>query len=715
MRRTQAMVLVLLILSACTVSQAVVEPNTAFWAEEMEYEPGEMLMLRPRLPAVDLEGVETYELRVEVPAALASRSLDLHDLDRQGLFLERPKSSSEQVQGDRRIFTFTPEIRKYMGMKVEPGRTYTFSCMAKGENIEGHAFQLSGFFRDENMRAIRKYPAWIMFDEGTYDWKRFEVELTAPENATALVLVAVKWGIADTWGRLYLDDMKLVSDAEPDKNLLLIDHMNEAEGMCAWPGAGELRTEVVPKPGDPDNRALPLTVPEEKAGGKVTWWLPLPVETTTANFDDPWMLPTISLHVPDDFTGTDRVNWAVLTDGTEALSGSSALVPAPDTPKPREIEISMWLAESFFALLDEDIQAMYLQRLKRIGLNTIYPALRLPEHQKPFEEFDFTNFAAQWAQDNGMEARSYMYFLYGRQAKAYCKAHPEYWASTWAGNKTTDYRVCLTHALDGDKYDENRSGVGGGFENPWLGRLLDGVSQAVQLNGLDGVWWDFEIRAAPKVRARDISETPKGHGQVCMDERCLRAFADYADLDEIPTVKAIVEGHELYEKWVDFKCWQHTRAWKLTKQAAQRANPEADFRIYSGLRNDYTRQAYGVEWSMAPQVVDTVMGVHWAKNDAGVAESYRKATRAGGNELPVVMNVTVSGYAMNSMAVAWRQRHWLTNQLLQTVIDWDAVGFSLVGIWAFDSQFNATVRKAAALLAEYEELLTTGTHDDSLL
>ncbi|MFH1905389.1 MAG: hypothetical protein ABIK53_07715 [bacterium] len=40
---------------------------------------------------------------------------------------------------------------------------------------------------------------------------------------------------------------------------------------------------------------------------------------------------------------------------------------------------------------------------------------------------------------------------------------------------------------------------------------------------------------------------------------------------------------------------------------------------------------------------------------------------------------------------------------------------TLVGIWDFDSQFNAPVREASAMFAKYEKLLTTGKHDDKLL
>ena len=104
-----------------------------------------------------------------------------------------------------------------------------------------------------------------------------------------------------------------------------------------------------------------------------------------------------------------------------------------------------------------------------------------------------------------MGVDSALRFLYRKSAKPYCEQHPEYWATTWVGKKTSDYRVCLTHALDGDKYDKKKTGVKSGKYNPWLGRLYEAVRRSVKVNDLQGVWWDFEIAAVPIRKERPIS------------------------------------------------------------------------------------------------------------------------------------------------------------------------------------------------------------------
>ena len=204
---------------------------------------------------------------------------------------------------------------------------------------------------------------------------------------------------------------------------------------------------------------------------------------------------------------------------------------------------------------------MYLKRLERLGLNGIMPTVDEPIYGTPLDEIDFHNWTARWGRQHDMAVRSYLSFLYSAAAsRAYCERHPEYWAETWTGKKTPDNRVCLTHALDGDKYDDRKTGVRGGKDNPWLGRLYEAVKRAVKVNDLQGVWWDFELSAVPVRKELPIPYNPQAKRQVCTCLRCRRAFADYAKLDQVPSVQEIMSD-KYYEAWDDFKCRQNTRLW----------------------------------------------------------------------------------------------------------------------------------------------------------
>lgn len=706
-------VLLILVLLADGLAAAVIEPNVALWAPKIEYHPGEVLLIRPRLPAVDTADVKNYELRLELPAVLREKELNLQMLDEQGGFLQLPLTRRHEAGGETQAFIFQPELKRYPGMKVIPGATYTFSCLAKGEGIVGSGFQLSGYFRDVHGQPIIWYPAYITFDQGTYEWKQFEVKLQAPENARYLILIIIKWQDQDSYGTLYIDDLSLTCDKQLGENFMLAGDMEKAEGMRVWPLAGPLSPIAAPKPDRPNNLAMRVSGTKEQIGNQSSYWLPMTVEPEPVSLDEPYSLPTLALDVPADFAGDHVIQWSVKTDGHVVLEGETPLVPAPNTLGPKHIEFTIWLAESGFEMLPHDIQEMYLKRLKRLGLNGIMPTLREPSFETLIDEIDFANWTSQWGRRNGMAVRSYLLFLY-TPAAGYCKQHPEYWAETWVGEKTPDYRVCLTHGLDGDKYDDNKTGVRGGKDNPWLGRLYEAVKRAVKVNDLQGVWWDFEIGGVPIRKESPRPYDPMDHQQVCTCLRCRRAFADYAKLDHLASVKEIMSD-EYYESWNDFKCWQHTRVWALMREAAREAKPQADFRIYSGPPGPYSRQAYGVDWTMAAKVIDVAMGAHTPFNSEGWALSHFAASEAGGRRNPLVMSVMVNGYDMNEHIGCWQTRPRLANQIIQTVVDWDCLGVALTGVWGLDSQFNGPIREASAVFAEYEEVLTTGRHDDKLL
>ncbi len=692
----------------------VVEPNVALWPTAIEYQPGEMLLLRPRIPSVDLRGVEVYELVLRLPAALRPVQLDLEPLDVQGSYSARIESAEHTVDGQTQAFTMRPATMRYLGMGVTPGVTYTFSCMAKGEGIVGDGFELTGYWRDADANPIQFYRRFIGFPQGDYDWREFSVELPAPENAAYLQLMLIKWQEKATWGTLYVDDLSLVSATAPETNLISVGDMENADGVRSLPQGAPLKTVVAPRPGAPDNRALKYSGTRETADRQVANWLPLPYELHPVDYGRPLLAPTVCLQVPDGFSGSHLVEWAAVTDGTTVLSGELPLIAAPATKTPGEIELTIWLAESDFELLSHSLQDLYLKRLQRLGVNGVMTTIREPDYDVDLDEIDITNWTAQWARQHGMDVRSYLWFLYTRGARSYCEQHPEYWATTWIGEKTSDYRVCLTHALDGDKYDDEKTGVGAGCENPWLGRLCEVCTRSVQVNDLQGVWWDFEIAGVPIRKERPRPYEPHGHRQVCTDLRCRRAFAEYAGLAQVPTVEQIM-ADEYYERFNDFKCWQHARVWELMKQAARRANPDADFRIYSGLPGPYTRQAYGVDWTIGARAIDVAMSVHTGRNLEEFARAHQEASRAGGGNEKLLMSVSVNGYDQEEHITCWRARPSLPNQLVQTVVDWDCVGLALCGVWGFDSQFNACVRQAAAVFADYEDILTAGTHDDALL
>ena len=291
----------LVMLSAGDTRAAVVQPNVALWAPVIEYSPGEVMLLRPRFPAVDTTNGKHYELRLELPAALKQKELNLADLDQQGGFLLRPRTRRHEVKGNTQTFIYQPELEQYPGMKVIPGATYTFSCQAKGEGIAGSGFQLSGYFRDAHKTAIDSYPAYITFDQGAYDWKRFEVQLHAPKNAKYLILIILKWPHQASYGTLYVDDLSLTCDKQPGENLILAGDMEKAKGIKAWPLTNSLVPVVAPKPHEPHNLALRVSGTKRRSVTRAAIGCPCRIPRNPSTWTGlsccppwPWTCPAIS-------------------------------------------------------------------------------------------------------------------------------------------------------------------------------------------------------------------------------------------------------------------------------------------------------------------------------------------------------------------------------------------------------------------------------------
>jgi hypothetical protein len=71
-------------------------------------------------------------------------------------------------------------------------------------------------------------------------------------------------------------------------------------------------------------------------------------------------------------------------------------------------------------------------------------------------------------------------------------------------------------------------------------------------------------------------------------------------LDYIPSVKEICDTG-LYEKWIDFRCFQNIRTWNLWRNTVKEINQRNTFSIYSGESRTFTKQQYGVDFKLAAE------------------------------------------------------------------------------------------------------------------
>ncbi|MBP3359975.1 MAG: S-layer homology domain-containing protein [Clostridia bacterium] len=110
---------------------------------------------------------------------------------------------------------------------TKPGETYILKGWVKGDNVQG-ATIMPGWWN---------YPSQYLL-EGTYDWKEFETSAVADGDSMILM-----W-LIDCPGTVYLDDLELYCDSDPQKtNLLKNAGFEDGDGVL--PVADKTATEFI--------------------------------------------------------------------------------------------------------------------------------------------------------------------------------------------------------------------------------------------------------------------------------------------------------------------------------------------------------------------------------------------------------------------------------------------------------------------------------------
>ena len=94
-----------------------------------------------------------------------------------------------------------------------PGLTYTIEAWFKAENMEGEAgLMVLPKSLERNKRDIKIDTFRIDLEQGSFDWKRKEIEFTAPEESNILVLSTFMEGTGTFW----MDDVRVTCDFDYD-------------------------------------------------------------------------------------------------------------------------------------------------------------------------------------------------------------------------------------------------------------------------------------------------------------------------------------------------------------------------------------------------------------------------------------------------------------------------------------------------------------------
>jgi hypothetical protein len=682
--------------------------SSPFLAREIEVTPGEKLMLRLHIPYVEGLPDSEYTLAMSLPVGVKESAAQINTADR----------STSSV----RVDSVAEGVREVANAGQK--RTELFYRPDLASLCEGIAF---------NVCLIDKQPKGIGYVPlrkfvGDFDWLKVQHEYVVPDNAVGIIPWLIKWEANPTYaGVLRVRNLqvresatgKVIFSSPPGRELALEAVKNKTVSRCDWPlPEGKSWLDVTP--------GAAYTISYEAKGEEIR--SPFMSASETLKTNQPYFTRTIVLDLPGELRLPNDLVWRIEDkSGHVYREGRVALVLSGETHAPRQLETSFWLAETWVDRDAPAVLALYMEKLRAWGFNTALPEQNDLTDKLDASALDLTLPAAQEALRLGMRTRPYTRWYHAgyTAAREYCEAHPEYWAVTYKGDRTPDYRVCLTHALDGGKYDDPLTNVGAGKDNPWLGRWCDLIKRTVQVNHLDGLWIDHEISGAPFRKDKVIPYDPNAPGQTCMCRRCRQAVADHTGLDRIPTAEECCGP--LYDKFVDFRCWQHVRCWRILAEAAREANPQATFGIYSGAPDDnlapgqrvgdYCRQAYGVDWMQAAPYLDFAM-IRVIEPDMPGVLSLRAALQKGlqpGEPFPKILVTMHHPASLEN----WRQCEStflrLKNNIVRLVAFQQSAGWTLDRIHGIDDQLARPLREANRLIAQYEDFFVSGKLADGVV
>ena len=103
----------------------------------------------------------------------------------------------------------------------------------------------------------------------------------------------------------------------------------------------------------------------------------------------------------------------------------------------------------------------------------------------------------------------------------------------------------------------------------------------------------------------------------CFCARCVDAFRSFAKITDTLMPSQIVMTHRA--AWVDFRCSQNVQLIKLVRDLVKSVEENTAFSVYSGYASDYTKERYGVDWSLVAPFVSMAFAGYNAKAEHIVA------------------------------------------------------------------------------------------------
>jgi hypothetical protein len=178
-------------------------------------------------------------------------------------------------------------------------------------------------------------------------------------------------------------------------------------------------------------------------------------------------------------------------------------------------------------------------------------------------------------------------------------------------------------------------------------------------------------------------------------------------------VEEICEQQHYYDKWVDFRCWQHTRAWKLCAEAAREANPFSEFGIYSG-QGKPAMWKYGVDWERVNNATFATFAM-WRAHAGETHAVNQMASQQYGFTKGVKHRTQYTLVAATTLKKEVYAAFVNAKNEIVRLVAGGSFGWSTMGFEIYDDQFGRPFREANSLLARYEAFFCDGKRVETLV
>ena len=229
---------------------------------------------------------------------------------------------------------------------------------------------------------------------------------------------------------------------------------------------------------------------------------------------------------------------------------------------------------------------------------------------------------------------------------------------------------------------------------PALSKLHEFITARVRAQRPGEVNWDFE---------QPTTQPPT----FCFCERCRARFAEGAQLAQCPSREQVLGDKSLLAQWTDFRCRQNAQLVALVRAAVKAIDPNLAFSVYSSYQSAYTREHYGVDWSLLTSALDGGIA-GYNGTDALLADTRSALGRVpllGGQIWIETLSVGETGRFDHA---SWKRR------LLRTIIETGGRGVLIWWLPTLSGGAFGEIAELTQFLAAFEDFLVLNQRADAL-